>query len=142
MNSHINVDRTRLTNNFSDHQSTKNKYFEIDCTPTFTANRARLTNKCRRHCTTKTNNLTTKLLELSLPQQVSPELFLFPRGEDKSLLRDESEATNFNSRALKKLHPLSERIHTEKYFRYLVKSNRNLIVFTVHRLIWNKMVHI
>ena len=29
------------------------------------------------------------------------------------------------------------RLHTEKYFRNLIKSNLNQIVFTMHRLIWN-----
>ena len=28
--------------------------------------------------------------------------------------------------------------HTEKYFRNLIKSNRNQIVFTMHPLIWNQ----
>ena len=28
--------------------------------------------------------------------------------------------------------------HTEKYFRNIIKSNRNLIVFTMHRLVWNQ----
>ena len=28
-------------------------------------------------------------------------------------------------------------VHTEKYFRNLIKSNRNQIVFTIYRLIWN-----
>ena len=32
------------------------------------------------------------------------------------------------------------RMHTEKSFRNLVKSNRNQIVFTIFRLIWNQMV--
>ena len=29
------------------------------------------------------------------------------------------------------------RIHTETFFRNHIKSNRNQIVFTMHRLIWN-----
>ena len=31
----------------------------------------------------------------------------------------------------KNLHWLSERLHTEKYFRNLIKSNRNQIVLTI-----------
>ena len=30
------------------------------------------------------------------------------------------------------------KLHTEKSFRNLIKSYRNQIVFTMHRLIWNK----
>ena len=30
-------------------------------------------------------------------------------------------------------------LHTEKYFRNVIKSNRNQIEFTMHQLIWNQM---
>ena len=47
--------------------------------------------------------------------------------------------TNFNTHqrqsSVRMIHFL---IHTEKYFRNLITSNRNQIVFTMHRLIWNK----
>ena len=29
-------------------------------------------------------------------------------------------------------------VHTEKYFRNIIKSTRNQIVFTIFRLIWNR----
>ena len=34
------------------------------------------------------------------------------------------------------------RVHTEKYFQNLIRSNRNEIVFTIFRLIWNTNGHV
>ena len=42
----------------------------------------------------------------------------------------------FNMRYLPSL--VSSDVYTEKYFRNLIKSNRNQIVFTMQRLTWNE----
>ena len=38
----------------------------------------------------------------------------------------------------RELNPSYTLLHTEKSCRNLIKSNRNQIVFTMHRLIWNQ----